>query len=129
MAYVNIVIILAVLQFIVFATKVGKARGRYGIKAPATTGNEIFERYFRVQQNTLELLLCLLPALYLSSRTWDPVWSAVLGAIYLAGREIYAVTYVKDPAKRSLGFALSMFPILFLLLVALFGAVRQAAGF
>jgi uncharacterized MAPEG superfamily protein len=129
MAYVDIVTILAVLQFIVFAVKVGSARGRYGIKAPATTGNEIFERIFRVQQNTLELLLCLLPGLYLFGRYWHPAWSAVLGAVYLLGREIYAATYVKDPAKRSLGFALSILPVLILLVGALLGALRQAAGF
>jgi uncharacterized MAPEG superfamily protein len=129
MAYVDIVTILAVLQFIVFAMKVGGARGRYGIKAPATTGNEIFERYFRVQQNTSELLLALLPGLYLFSRYLNPMWAALLGVVYLVGREIYAATYVKNPAKRSLGFALSMLPILFLLIGGFVGAVRQVAKF
>jgi len=129
MAYVDIVTILAVLQFIVFAMKVAGARGRYGVKAPATTGNEIFERYFRVQQNTLELLLALIPGLYLFSRYLSPVAAAVLGVIYLGGREIYAATYVRDPAKRGPGFGLSMFPVLVLLIGGLFGAVRQAVGF
>jgi hypothetical protein len=123
------VTILAVLQFIVFAMKVAGARGRYGVKAPATTGNEIFERYFRVQQNTLELLLALIPGLYLFSRYLSPVAAALLGVIYLGGREIYAATYVRDPAKRGPGFGLSMFPVLVLLIGGLFGAVRQAVGF
>ncbi len=52
MAYVDIVTVLAVLQFLVFGFQVGGARGKYGVKAPATTGNEIFERVFRIQQNT-----------------------------------------------------------------------------
>jgi hypothetical protein len=129
MAYVDIVTTLAVLQFIVFAMKVAGARGRYGVKAPATTGNEIFERYFRVQQNTLELLLALIPGLYLFSRYLSPVAAALLGVIYLGGREIYAATYVRDPAKRGPGFGLSMFPVLVLLIGGLFGAVRQAVGF
>jgi len=129
MAYVDIVTILAVLQFIVFAMKVGRARGKYGIKAPATSGNPIFERIFRVQQNTLELLLCLLPALYIAGPYWNPDWAAGLGLVYLVGREIYAATYVKDPAKRSVGYALSLFPILFLLAGDLFGALRQATRF
>jgi len=124
MAYVDIVTILAVFQFIVFAMKVGRARARYGIKAPATTGNEIFERHFRVQQNTAELLLGLLPGLYLFSRYWSPVIAAALGLVYLIGREVYAATYVKDPAKRSIGFALSFLPIIILLLGGLLGAVR-----
>jgi uncharacterized MAPEG superfamily protein len=129
MAYVDIVTILAVLQFIVFAAKVAGARGRFGVKAPATTGNEIFERYFRVQQNTLEQLLGFLPGLYLFSRYWNPLYAAALGIVYLVGREVYAATYVKDPAKRSAGFGLSILPILILLVGALIGAIRTIAGF
>ncbi len=129
MAYVDIVTILAVLQFIVFAMKVAGARGRFGVKAPATTGNEIFERYFRVQQNTMELLLALLPGLYLFSRYWSPYFAAALGVIYLVGREVYAATYVKDPAKRGAGFGLSMLPVLALLIGALVGAIRVILGF
>ncbi len=124
MTYVDIVTILAVLQFIVFAMKVGGARARYGVKAPATTGDPMFERHFRVQQNTLELLLALLPGLYVFSRYWNPLYAAALGVIYLIGREIYAATYVKDPAKRGAGFGLSFVPILILLVGALVGAVR-----
>lgn len=124
MAYVDIVTILAVFQFIVFAMKVGRARGRYGVKAPATTGNEIFERHFRVQQNTLELLVCLLPGLYFCSRYWNPLIGAALGVVYLIGREIYAATYVKDPAKRGLGYGLSALPVVILLAGGLLGAVR-----
>jgi hypothetical protein len=127
MAYVDIVTILAVLQFIVFAAKVAGARGRFGVKAPATTGNEIFERHFRVQQNTLEQLLGLLPGLYLFSRYWNPLYAAALGIVYLVGREVYAATYVKDPAKRSAGFGLSILPILILLVGALIGAIRTIA--
>ena len=100
MAYVDIVTALAVLQFIVFGFKVGGARGRYGVKAPAITGNEIFERHFRVQQNTLEQLIAFLPGLYLFSHYFSPLVAAALGVVYLIGREVYAATYVKDPAKR-----------------------------
>ena len=56
MEYVALVSGLALLQYIAFGMLVGKARGKYGVKAPAITGNDVFERYFRVQQNTLELL-------------------------------------------------------------------------
>ena len=58
---VAVVIIIAVIQFVVIAWLVGRARHQYGIKAPATTGHEVFERWFRVQQNTLELLIVLIP--------------------------------------------------------------------
>ncbi len=125
MAYVDIVTALAVLQFFVFGFKVGRARGRYGVKAPVITGNEIFERHFRVQQNTLELLIALVPGLYLYSRYWSPVIAAVLGVIYLIGREVYAAAYVKEPAKRSAGYGLSFLPTAILVVGGLAGAVRQ----
>jgi len=123
MAYVDIVIALAILQFVVFAMKVGMAREKWGVKAPATSGNEVFERHFRVQQNTLELLVMLLPGLYLFSRHVSPVWAAALGVVYLIGREVYAASYVKDPAKRGAGFGISFVPVIILILGGVGGAV------
>jgi uncharacterized membrane protein YecN with MAPEG domain len=128
MAYVDIVTALAVLQFLVFGFRVGKARGRYGVKAPAITGNEIFERYFRVQQNTLEQLMVFLPGLYLFSHYFSPPAAAALGVVYLIGREVYAATYVKDPAKREMGYGLTFLPTVILVLGGLIGAVRQLIG-
>jgi glutathione S-transferase len=128
MAYVDIVTALAVLQFIVFGFRVGKARGRYGVKAPAITGNETFERYFRVQQNTLEQLIVFLPGLYLFSRYLNPLVAAGLGVIYLIGREVYATSYVKEPSKREVGYGLTFLPTVILVLGGVFGAVRQLIG-
>jgi len=125
MAYVDIVTALAVLQFVLFGAQVAQARGRYGVKAPAITGNAIFERYFRVHQNTLEQLVVLVPALYLFSHYFSPAVAAALGAIYLVGRQIYAMTYVKDPAKRSAGFGLTVLPMLILVFGGVLGAVRS----
>jgi glutathione S-transferase len=124
MPYVDIVTALALLQFIVLGFKVGGARSRYGVKAPAITGNEIFERHFRVQQNTLELLVAFIPGLYLFSHYFNPFIAVGLGVIYLAGREVYAVTYVRDPAKRGAGFGMSFLPTVLLLAGGLVGAVR-----
>ncbi len=128
MAYVDIVTALALLQFMVFGFKVARARGRYGVKAPAITGNEIFERYFRVQQNTLEQLIGFLPGLYLFSHYYNPLVAAALGVIYLIGREIYAMTYVKDPKKREVGYVLTALPVAILILGGLLGSIRQLAG-
>jgi glutathione S-transferase len=125
MAYVDIVTALALLQFIVFGFKVGQARGRYGIKAPAVTGHEIFERSFRVQQNTLELLIIFIPGLYLFSHYFSPLVAAVLGVIYLIGREVYSAGYVKEPAKRSAGYGMSFLPAVILIVGGLIGAVRN----
>jgi uncharacterized membrane protein YecN with MAPEG domain len=127
MAYVDIVTALALLQFIVFGFKVGRARGRYGVRAPATSGNETFERYFRVQQNTLEQLIVFLPGLYLFSHYYSPLVAAGIGVIYLIGREVYAMAYVKEPAKREIGYGLTFLPTVVLVLGGLFGAVRALA--
>jgi glutathione S-transferase len=123
MSYVHIVTALALLQFVWFGMKVGQARERFGVKAPAIAGNDVFERYFRVQQNTLELVVILVPGLYLFSNYFSPLLAAVLGVIYLIGREVYARAYVKDPAKRSAGFGLSALPTLILIFGGLGGAV------
>jgi len=124
MAYVDIVTALAVLQYLIFGFKVGSARERYGVRAPAVTGHEIFERRFRVQQNTLEQLIAFLPGLYLFAHYWQPVWGAAIGVVYLAGRELYSAAYVRDPAKRGAGFGLSFLAVAALVLGGLCGAVR-----
>jgi glutathione S-transferase len=128
MAYIDIVTALALLQFVVFGFKVGGARAKYGVKAPAIAGNEIFERYFRVQQNTLEQLIVFVPGLYLFSRYFNPLWAAGLGVVYLIGRQVYAASYVKDPAKRGPGFGLTFLPAVILMLGGLIGAVLHLAG-
>jgi glutathione S-transferase len=123
MSLVYIVMGLALLQYLYFGMAVGGARGRYGVKAPATTGHEVFERYFRVQMNTLELLVVLIPALGMFAFYVSQRWAAGLGGVYLIGRFLYFFSYVKDPAKRSAGFGLSFLPIAVLLLGGIGGAV------
>lgn len=124
MVWIQLVTLLALVQLFVFGGLVGRARGLYGIAAPATSGNEMFERYQRVHMNTLETLMIFLPALWLAAQYASPLWMAALGAIYLLGRILYLIGYVADPKKRSLGYALSMTPTLVLVLVALVGVVR-----
>ncbi|HTV98075.1 MAG TPA: MAPEG family protein [Steroidobacteraceae bacterium] len=128
MAYVDIVTVLALLQFVWFGMQVGRARSKYGVAAPAVTGNEVFERHLRVQQNTLEQLIVLIPGLYLFSGHFNPLWAAGLGAIYLIGRQIYSLSYVKDPKTRGPGFGLSFLPAVILVVGGLIGAVLRLAG-
>ena len=125
MAYVQIVLALALLQFMYFGIAVGRARGIYKCPAPATTGNEMFERYFRVQMNTLEQLVVFIPAIFLFAMKVDPRWAAGLGAVYLVGRVLYFTSYVRDPAKRGPGFALSAIPNMALVVGGLIGAMRD----
>ena len=125
MHLVTIVVTLALLEYIAFAMLVGGARGKYGVKAPAVTGHEMFERYYRVQMNTLELLVVFVPAIWLFADYVDPRWAAGLGTIYLVGRVVYFRSYVKDPASRGADFGLSMLPVLAMVIGALFAAGRQ----
>ena len=119
-ALVSLVTLIALLVFFWTGLRVGRARGTYGIKAPATTGHEEFDRYFRAQMNTLEGLVIFLPALWLFALFGNEQVAAGLGGVWIIGRILYALTYVKDPAKRSAGFGISALAMLALLLGALF---------
>jgi glutathione S-transferase len=123
MALVNLLVILALFQYFFFAACVGKARGTHSIAAPATTGHPVFERYYRVQTNTLEMLIMLIPGVWIASTYWNPLFTAAMLAIYLIGRQLYFSGYVKDPSKRSMGFLVSFLPITLLLLAGVAGAL------
>jgi glutathione S-transferase len=125
MHYVELVTLIALFQFFVFGVLVGKARGTYGVSAPAISGHEMFERAYRVQMNTLELLVLLLPGLYLAATLWSPTYAAVAGAVYIVGRIVYWRAYMAEPKSRSLGFALSMGPILVLLVASFIAVIRS----
>ena len=57
---------------------VGKARGTFQIKAPATTGDPNFERIFRAHQNMLEWMPIFLPALWLFALYLSDRWAALV---------------------------------------------------
>ena len=124
MEIVAVVIALALLEFVVFGMLVGRARGLYGVNAPAISGHEIFDRYFRVHYNTMEMLVTFVPSIWLFGLYVSPQWGAAIGTVYLVGRIVYLRGYVADPRKREIGFGLSALPILVLLVGALWGAVR-----
>ena len=124
MTAVHLVAIAALLQYFVFSYIVGWARGKYGVAAPAVTGHPVFERHYRVQMNTLELLVMLLPALWLAGQFWSPTAAVVGGLVYLVGRGVYALSYVRNPASRTAGFALSIGPTMTLLIGAVVGMLR-----
>ena len=126
-APVFVVMLLALLEYFWFSIAVGRARYRYGVKAPATSGNEDFERVYRVQMNTLELLVLFLPALYIAATYWPQAAVAACGAVYVLGRIVYQRAYMAAPEARGLGFMLSIGPCLVLLVAALVGAARAAA--
>jgi uncharacterized MAPEG superfamily protein len=123
MALVAVVIALALLEFLVFGLLVGRARVQCGVQAPATTGHPVFERYFRVQQNTLEQLVVFVPSCWLFGYYVSPLWAAGLGVVFVIGRALYLTGYVADPKKRGAGFGLSFLPNVVLAAGALVGAI------
>jgi len=124
MELVVIVIVLALLQYLAFGILVGRARGKYNVPAPATSGDPMFERYNRVHMNTLEALLLFLPGMVIYGTYANPNIAAGLGIVWIIGRFIYLRAYVKDPGSRSLGFALTTLPSLFLLIGGAIAAAR-----
>lgn len=128
MNYVHVVAVLAILQFFLFGILVGRARKRYGVRAPAISGHDLFEREFRVHMNTLEQLVGFLPALLIASLYWPNEIIASIGAVYLAGRFLYRHLYIADPARRSPGFLLTVIPTFTLLGACMVGAVTRHAA-
>lgn len=127
MPYVAVVTVLALLQFFWLALQVAFARTRYGVAAPATTGNQVFERYFRIQMNTLEQLVLFLPVLWIFAAFISPPWAAGFGVVFIIGRAVYAAAYVRDPKSRTVGFALTALPTIGMMAWILFWAVRAIA--
>jgi len=107
---------------------VARARTKYEVVAPAVTGNPQFERCFRVQMNTIEQMILLFPALWLCALWVGDVFAAACGLVWSVGRVIYGVTYIADPAKRSVGFALTVTPTLVAMAAVLLAIARSLAG-
>ena len=123
MDFVSVVALLALIEYVTISLLTGRARDTYKIEAPATTGHPMFERWYRVQQNTLEQLIVFLPALFLCANYASARWAGWLGLAFIVGRIIYARSYIADPASRSTGFTIGFVATAILLLAALLGAL------
>jgi len=117
-----LVSLLALVLYFWVAAEVSRMRGRHRVKAPAMTGPEPFERAVRVHLNTLEQLVPFLVALWICA-AFFPLPAAIIGAVWLVGRIIYALSYYADPAKRALGFTIGLIATLLLMLGGFYGIV------
>ena len=120
-----IVTFLVLAQYVLFGIQVGGMRVKHGVKGPATTGHEEFERMNRVHLNTMEQLVVFLPALWIHAQVANPLWGAALGLVFIVGRFIYRAEYLKDPGSRSPGFSMSFIPSAVLLIWSLVVVVMR----
>lgn len=123
MAVVAFVTAVIVTEYLVFTMLTGRARVKFGVEAPAVSGHPVFERYYRVQQNTLEQLAIVLPSLWLFASYVSPKIGAILGLVFVVGRALYMTGYVSDPSKRGTGFLIGFVATAALLLGALLGTL------
>lgn len=121
--YTALVTVLAVLLYFYTGLGVAKARAKYGVKPPATTGNADFERVFRAQMNTLEWMPIFLPLLWLCAfygRDWI---AALIGLVWLGGRFLYIQGYTRAAEDRHRGFMIQGLATGALLIGAVVGIV------
>jgi glutathione S-transferase len=118
------VTLLVLLLYFLIIGMVSSARTKYGVKAPAVTGNEQFERAYRVQMNTLEQMALLLPAMWLYALYSSDIGAAIWGLMWIVGRLIYVRAYLKDPATRGPGAIITMVPSVGLWLGAGYGVLK-----
>jgi len=126
-AYTAIVTLLAVALYFVFATRVAAARGKFGVKLPATTGNHDFERVYRAHINTLEWLPTFLVPLWFTAIYLDDRIAAGLGLVWIVGRILYFIGYRQAVEKRIPGFLIQALTCLALLVAAAVGIVGAIA--
>jgi glutathione S-transferase len=125
---VVLVALLSLVFYLVTIVRVGQARGKHAIKAPAVTGHPDFERAYRIQANTLEQLPVYLAALFLFSIYVDARIAAGLGAVWIIGRVMYLAGYTKAAEQRAMGFLISGLATLALLLGSLGGVIWRLAS-
>ncbi|HUF72911.1 MAG TPA: MAPEG family protein [Gammaproteobacteria bacterium] len=123
MEYVYLVVLLALVEYFVFGGLVGRARAKYGVKAPACEGPDEFNRTFRVHQNTLEWLAVFVPCMWLFGTFVSSLFAAGIGAVGVIGRAVYAKGYIAAAEKRGPGMMLSGFANVALLLGSLVGVI------
>ena len=119
--FTALVTLLAVLVYFYSSILVSRARGKFGVKLPAISGNPDFERVFRAQMNTLEWLPIFLPSLWLFAIYWSDLVAAIVGLAWIVGRIVYQLGYVADPKKREVGFFIQAIAVA----VLLFGSLGR----
>jgi glutathione S-transferase len=113
----------AMTMYIWVFANVGNARKKFQISAPVCEGPIEFQSVLRVQANTVEQMILFFPALWMCAAFLGDLWGAAGGALWVVGRVVYALGYYEAPKKRSLGFSISSFATLALMVGTIVGLV------
>jgi glutathione S-transferase len=128
MPYVGLVTLIIIVQYIAFMLLVGKQRVAHQIKAPATSGHELFDRAYRIQMNTLEQMAISLPAMWVCAWFFSPAVAAALGLLFAVGRFMYGLAYMANPEKRGPGMGIGFLACVGMIGCGLWGIVAQLAN-
>lgn len=127
MRYTVLATFASLIAYCFFFVKVSRARVKYRIEAPKTTGDAAFERILRVQQNTVEQMVLFLPSLWLFGFYVSDSFAGLLGLAWTAARALYAAEYYADAKKRGPGAMISMLIAFALLLGGTIEALLKTA--
>ena len=122
-SFAALITALALVVYMVVTINVGRARVKFNVQPPATSGNPNFERVLRVQQNMLEHLVPFLGGLWIFSLLVDAKIGAGLGGVWILGRILYAWGYYQAAEKRGPGFGIAVLAQFALILGSVYGGI------
>ena len=114
----------ALILYLLATLNVATTRKKHGLMPPAMSGHPAVERAVRAQANTLEWLTLFLPSLWMFYPFWGAYLAAGLGVLWIAGRALYVIGYLKDPERRYPGFFIQLLVVVILLIGVAVGAIR-----
>jgi glutathione S-transferase len=127
-ALTSLITLLAIGLYFYTSINVARARAKYSVPAPATTGNPDFERAFRIQMNTLEWMPIFLPSMWLCAVFVGEFLAVILGLVWIAGRILYIRGYAEAAEKRGMGFGVQALASVILWVLALIGVLAHGMG-
>ncbi|KAI2656980.1 Microsomal glutathione S-transferase 2 [Labeo rohita] len=98
---------------------------KHKILPPSVTGPPEFERTFRAHQNSVEMYSVFLLVMWISGIFLNEVLAALGGVLYIVGREMYFIGYIRESKKRLPGFYLVLCALLFLTVMSTIGIIHS----
>jgi glutathione S-transferase len=123
----SLITVLAAVEVLVLGLLVGRGRATYGVPAPAMSGHPTWERLNRAHQNSLEQLVLFIPLFTAYVLNAGSQTGFAAGVVFLIARIVYAVGYVRDPARRAVGAWFTTITQVWLAVGAIVGLVVRMA--